>query len=152
MNYQAILEQIQTDIAPLLGQGKVATYIPALASANPKDFAMSLHLVNGESYHTGLVEKRFSIQSISKVFMYECLSETEYAPPFADSSFIPNIFIDITPFFERKIHAMEIYESEVKPAPFPRSNLVIEAHARYRGSRMGVHFAEAFSLLFEAIR
>lgn len=70
MNYKVILEQIETDIAPLFGQGKVATYIPALASANPKDFAMSLHLVNGESYHTGLVERRFSIQSISKVFMY----------------------------------------------------------------------------------
>lgn len=70
MNYQAILEQIQTDIAPLLGQGRAATYIPALACANPKNFAMTLHLVNGESYHAGLVEKRFSIQSISKVFMY----------------------------------------------------------------------------------
>jgi LmbE family N-acetylglucosaminyl deacetylase len=96
--------------------------------------------------------KSFRAPFISKVFMYECLSETEYAPPFADSSFIPNIFIDITPFLERKIQAMEIYESEIKPAPFPRSSLVIEAHARYRGSRMGVHFAEAFSLLFEAIR
>lgn len=71
MNYPAILEQIQTNIAPLLGQGKVATYIPALACANPHDFAMSLQLVSGESYHIGLSNKTFSIQSISKVFMYE---------------------------------------------------------------------------------
>lgn len=71
MNYQDLLEQIHTDILPLLGQGKVASYIPVLASANPNDFAMSLHLVNGESYHIGKVDKTFSIQSISKVFMYE---------------------------------------------------------------------------------
>lgn len=71
MNYQAILEQIQMEIVPLSGQGKVASYIPALACANPYDFAMSLHLVNGESYHIGMLEKTFSIQSISKVFMYE---------------------------------------------------------------------------------
>lgn len=71
MNYQSILEQIQTDIVPLLGQGKVATYIPALASANPNDFAMSIQLVSGESCHVGLSNRTFSIQSISKVFMYE---------------------------------------------------------------------------------
>jgi glutaminase len=70
MNYQAVLEQIQSDITPHLGEGKVATYIPALASANVTDFAMSLHHINGESYHLGMVDKRFSIQSISKVFMY----------------------------------------------------------------------------------
>lgn len=71
MNYQSILEQIHTDISPLLGQGKVASYIPALASADPHDFAMSIQLVNGESYHIGLSDKTFSIQSISKIFMYE---------------------------------------------------------------------------------
>lgn len=71
MDYPSILERIQSDITPLLGQGKVATYIPALASADPHDFAMSLQLVNGESYHIGLSDKTFSIQSISKVFMYE---------------------------------------------------------------------------------
>lgn len=71
MNYQSILEQIHTDISPLLGQGKVASYIPALASTDPHDFAMSIQLVNGESYHIGLSDKTFSIQSISKVFMYE---------------------------------------------------------------------------------
>lgn len=71
MRYQAILEQIHSDITPLLGQGKVASYIPALARADPHDFAMSIQLVKGESYHIGLSNKRFSIQSISKVFMYE---------------------------------------------------------------------------------
>jgi len=75
MNYQAILEQIQTDIAPLLGQGQVASYIPALACANPHDFAMSIQLVSGESHHVGLSGKTFSIQSISKVFMY-CMALT----------------------------------------------------------------------------
>ena len=96
--------------------------------------------------------KSFRAPYISKVFMYECISETEYAPPFAESSFIPNVFIDITPFFNRKMQAVAIYESEIHPAPFPRSHLVIEALARFRGSRIGVNYAEAFSLLFEAIR
>jgi glutaminase len=71
MNYQSILEKIHSDITPLLGQGKVASYIPALALANPFEFAMSIQLVSGESYHIGSSDKIFSIQSISKVFMYE---------------------------------------------------------------------------------
>lgn len=70
MNYQTILEQIQSDITPLFGQGSVASYIPALAKADPYDFSMSLHLITGESYHIGMNDKTFSIQSISKVFMY----------------------------------------------------------------------------------
>ena len=71
MDYQAILEKIHSDIALYLGQGQVASYIPALAAADPYDFAMSVHLLDGESFHTGSSGKPFSIQSISKVFMYE---------------------------------------------------------------------------------
>jgi glutaminase len=70
MNYQSILDQIHTDIAPILGSGKVATYIPALACADPYDFAMTVHLITGEVFHVGQAQKTFSIQSISKVFMY----------------------------------------------------------------------------------
>ena len=78
MDYQSILEQIKTDITPLLGQGKVARYIPALALADPHDFAMSVQLVDGTSYHVGMKSTTFSIQSISKVFMYEiALSQFE---------------------------------------------------------------------------
>jgi glutaminase len=70
MNYQSILEQIHAEISPLLGSGKVATYIPALACADPHDFAMTVHLITGEVFHVGQATKTFSIQSISKVFMY----------------------------------------------------------------------------------
>jgi glutaminase len=70
MNYQAIIEEIKAEIKPFLKQGKVADYIPALAKANPNDFAMSIIKLNGEEYHTGCNEKLFSIQSISKVFTF----------------------------------------------------------------------------------
>lgn len=75
MNHQSILQRIQTEIVPYLNEGKVASYIPALASANPSDFALSICLVDGKSYHVGLSEKRFSIQSISKVFLYSMAAE-----------------------------------------------------------------------------
>jgi len=70
MNLQTILEEIQVEIQPLLGQGKVADYIPALASADPMQFAMAITCQDGQIYSVGCDETLFSIQSISKVFTF----------------------------------------------------------------------------------
>lgn len=92
--------------------------------------------------------KNFRAPFIEQLYMYECLSETEYAPPFESTTFIPNTWIDITNFINDKIAAMKIYKSEVMNAPFPRSPEIIQALAAFRGSRIGVKYAEAFTLLF----
>lgn len=68
MNYQQVLNQIQKDIQPLLGQGKVADYIPALANVDSRKFGMAIHTVSGEKSHVGNAKELFSIQSISKIF------------------------------------------------------------------------------------
>jgi len=68
MNYQKILEDIYKKIKPELKKGEVANYIPALAKVKKEQFAMSITLQDGTSYHVGEFEKKFSIQSISKVF------------------------------------------------------------------------------------
>lgn len=81
--------------------------------------------------------------------MYECLSETEFAPALNECSFVPNVFIDISPYFEKKLEAMSVYESEVMPHNLPRSYNAIRSLASYRGSRINVSYAEAFVLLFE---
>jgi len=70
MNYQLILEEIEKEIQPFLNDGKLANYIPALASVDDKKFAMSIHLFDGTSYHIGDSSLKFSIQSISKVFTF----------------------------------------------------------------------------------
>jgi len=70
MNYQLILEEIQKEITPLLSEGKVADYIPALAEVDENQFAMSITLFDGTQFSVGSSEKLFSIQSISKVFTF----------------------------------------------------------------------------------
>lgn len=70
MNYQSILSEIQNEIKTLFKEGKVANYIPALAKADPNDFAMSIITINGDEYNIGCSDKKFSIQSISKVFTF----------------------------------------------------------------------------------
>ncbi len=70
MDYQSILQEIADEISPLLSQGKVADYIPALAEVDPQQFSISLTLFNGEQYSVGSSDTLFSIQSISKVFTF----------------------------------------------------------------------------------
>lgn len=50
--------------------GRVADYIPELGKADPATFGIALATVEGEIYATGHAEHRFTIQSVSKPFMY----------------------------------------------------------------------------------
>lgn len=91
--------------------------------------------------------KSFRYPFIKQVLMYECISETEFAPQLPEKVFIPNYFVDISSFLEKKLELMKIYESEVGEHPFPRSLRNIEALATYRGASVGVEYAEAFQLI-----
>lgn len=93
--------------------------------------------------------KSFRKPYIRRVLMFEALSETEFAVPTPSTSFTPNVFVDITPYIDKKLDIMSIYDTEVMQEPYPRSLSSIKALARVRGSRAGVMYAEAFQLLFE---
>jgi len=68
MDYQELLNQVLEEVRPVMGQGKVASYIPALAAVDPGQFGMALATVDGELFGVGDWRTPFSIQSISKVF------------------------------------------------------------------------------------
>ncbi len=91
--------------------------------------------------------KSFRYPYIKKVLLYECLSETEFAPALFEKAFIPNYYVDVTKFFQKKLEIMSIYESELGEHPFPRSLRNIEALATFRGASVGVEYAEAFQLI-----
>ena len=87
---------------------------------------------------------------IKRVLSYETLSETEWAAPFMENVFIPNVYVDISETLEVKLKAMSEYRSELKEFPHPRSPEAISALAKIRGSSIGVKAAEAFMLVREA--
>lgn len=95
--------------------------------------------------------KNFRYPFIKKILMYETLSETEFAPALPENVFIPNVFVDITKYFEKKLEIFKIYDSEIMEEPLPRSLEVIEAFDKCRGSRIGEKYAEAFILLKEIL-
>ena len=79
----------------------------------------------------------------------ETWSETEFALAVPAKTFIPNVYVDITDYIDRKLEIMQMYPKEVMLEPYPRSLSSIKAQARLRGSRAGVMYAEAFMLLYE---
>jgi len=50
--------------------GQIATYIPELAKADPAQFGIALATADGEIYEVGDSRQLFTIQSISKPFVY----------------------------------------------------------------------------------
>jgi glutaminase len=69
MDFQAILDDINAQIRPLLGTGgRVASYIPALARVSPHQFGIALRTCEGVEAAAGDAATLFSIQSMSKVF------------------------------------------------------------------------------------
>ncbi|MDA0652189.1 MAG: glutaminase [Proteobacteria bacterium] len=67
-DYQKILDHIAIDVRPSFARGKIADYIPALAAAPRDCFGMAVICVSGDEYVVGEADRRFSVQSISKVF------------------------------------------------------------------------------------
>ena len=95
--------------------------------------------------------KSFRYPFIKKIYMMETLSETEFAPSTKKDSFVPNTFVDISKYMDKKIQIMKVYKSEIGKFPFPRSVRSIKALASFRGSTSGFGFAESFILLKEKI-
>lgn len=68
MEYGRILAEIANEVRPLVGQGRVADYIPPLADVPHDRFGMVVRTVGNEVFPIGDAGERFSIQSIAKVF------------------------------------------------------------------------------------
>jgi len=75
-----------------------------------------------------------------ELLCFETLSATEWG----SRAFQPNVWSEINKFVEKKIKAFQIYRSEIKKYPHPRSPQGIKILAQKRGSEICVKYAEAF--------
>jgi LmbE family N-acetylglucosaminyl deacetylase len=91
--------------------------------------------------------KWFRFPFIKNILCYETISETDFNILSGEGVFSPNVYADITSFFEMKMEIMKVFSGELGAFPFPRSEESIESLARLRGSQCGAERAEAFQLL-----
>jgi LmbE family N-acetylglucosaminyl deacetylase len=139
-----------------------ADLMASLGEAVKKSAPEIVYLLHGGDIHTdhhALFTAAMSIfkpfymarLNVRRVLCYETLSSSEAAPPRWDRAFVPNVFSDITPYIDRKVEIMELYESEIHADPMPRGPSAIRALARYRGATISVNYAEAFTLVREIL-
>ncbi len=89
--------------------------------------------------------KEYTVKSI---YAFETPSSTEWNYTYEDS-FRPNVYFNVSETINAKIEGMACYRSESAVSPHPRSPEALIALAGYRGSNVGVKYAEAFMLLRE---
>jgi LmbE family N-acetylglucosaminyl deacetylase len=85
-------------------------------------------------------------QCVKTLISFEVLSSSEWQTPGSAPAFVPNYFVDISNCLDKKLKALEAYESEIRFWPHPRSLAAVEHLARWRGATAGVEAAEGFVL------
>ncbi len=86
-------------------------------------------------------------QNIEIVAAYETLSETHWNAPHIEPNFTPNWVIDISNYIEKKIEALNCYESQITSFPGPRSLEALEALAKFRGTQAGFAYGEGMHII-----
>ena len=95
--------------------------------------------------------KTFRAPYLKRILMMETLSETEFSVSIQSQAFSPNVFVDVTDYFDKKLDIMNVFSDELGAHPFPRSLEHLKALAIHRGATAGCRLAEAFVLLKETI-
>ena len=89
---------------------------------------------------------------VKEIYAFETLSSSEWN---FDSSmqpaFSPNVFVDITDYYEKKEQAMNCYVSELCQFPHPRSLTGMDVLSKTRGMAAGMQRAEAFLLIRKTV-
>ena len=80
----------------------------------------------------------------SQIYTFELICSGNWT---FETTFKPNVFVDVTAFWEKKIAAWHCYAGEARPFPFPRSDVGLETLAHYRGMQVAIDKAEAFRLM-----
>ena len=105
------------------------------------------HRMTVEGAMVALRQKNF--YAPKRIYAYETLSETGLGLPTVNYAFIPNVFEDISEYLDKKLEAINFYQSQLQPYPGLRSLEAVEALAKFRGATVNVKAAEAFMLIRE---
>ena len=87
---------------------------------------------------------------VEAIYSFEILSSTEWN---YEQNFKPNYFVELSEKdIINKSKALRCYKSEIKPAPYPRSQYGLKSLAKYRGLQSGSMYAESFRLVRKIIK
>lgn len=108
-------------------------------------FAEDLNKDHQCAAHSTRVAARPFREYVKKIYSYEVPSSTELGT----MPFFPTSYSDISDFLDKKVKATQLYKSESRDYPHPRSPEAVRALAAYRGYSCNKKNAEAFQLIRE---
>ncbi len=90
-------------------------------------------------------------QEIKEIYCFRVPSSTEWMPNKTSTMFMPNIYVDISKYEDKKLKAMAAYETEIRDFPHPRSVSYLKKTDEATGLSVGMEAAEPFVLLRKII-
>jgi LmbE family N-acetylglucosaminyl deacetylase len=140
MEFQALLDGLEAAVGEVRPD---VVYIPHAGDLH-QDHRTVAHGAN-------IALRALAAPFVRRVLAYEVPSGTEQTFPGTALPFIPNVFVAVDDWIERKVEAMAAYERESRPFPHPRSPEMLRARHAGHGAIIGTAAAEAFTLLREMI-
>jgi LmbE family N-acetylglucosaminyl deacetylase len=86
---------------------------------------------------------------VRRLLAYEIGLTARFGQPSGSSLFVPNVFVDISDYLDKKLEAMSCYETQLRDPPHPRSLEGLRLLAEERGLSVGLVAAECFQLIRE---
>ncbi|MCF8601916.1 glutaminase [Gordonia sp. HY442] len=140
------LESVEAD-----NSGETADYIPELAAANPERLAVALCTEDGRLYSQGGVDVAFSIQSISKPFVYalaladrgfdEVMEKVSVEPsgdPFNEISFEEGTGRPLNPMVNAGAITTHTLAGPRDATPPERASRIIDGLSAFAGRRLQI--------------
>ena len=82
---------------------------------------------------------------VKKIYSFEVSSSTDFILSRKQKKiFNPNLYFNVESTIDKKINLLKLYKGEIKKWPHARSLKSIKNLAMYRGSQVGIKYAEAF--------
>ena len=91
-------------------------------------------------------------EKYTEIISFEVQSSSEYGHKSLFGEFSPNMFVDISDFWELKEKALFPIQKEMRAYPHSRSIEALSFLSNHRGSQVGLEKAEAFEMLRKVIR
>ncbi len=120
----------------------IKKYNPQIVYTTPKH---DLHADHYKVHECTVVATRPHSNSVLRVLNYEF-------PTVQKSVFLPNVYVDISKEFTKKISAFKFHKTEQQKFPLPRSLQSIKNLAERRGIESNLKLAEGFNLIRDILK
>lgn len=99
-----------------------------------------------------LFQRRDDVTPLESLHLMEVPSSTDWGFPAAENNaFVPNLFVEVGDFLDRKLEALGCYSNVMRPFPHSRSVEALRGLAAVRGAQCGLGYAEAFQTVFSTV-